>query len=216
MHGGQSMTASVPGSLLSGPRALLVRWAVALAVGFVALYWWAVRTSAGQRQDILVFADAQALNQALAPVAGALRPGLPTAIGLLVLVLGAISAYRRHWRPLAAAAVIVLVSVVLSETLKEDVLERPYLGDLGYTVNSFPSGHVTAATALVVATLLLWPPALPRGAPWVAGGVVLAACVASVVGHAHRPSDALASVLLVGSVTCLTCALLRVPRTAPA
>ncbi|MBD7979406.1 phosphatase PAP2 family protein [Oerskovia merdavium] len=204
----------VPRRALSRPFLLL--GFLGLTVGFVTLYWWAVRTSPGQRQDILLFADAQSMNQVFAPLAGLLRPGLPVAVGLVALVLGALSARRRRWRLLAAATVVVLVSAVLSEVLKEDVLERPYLGDLGYTVNSFPSGHVTVATALVVATLLLWPPPLPRSAPWVAGGVVLVACVASVVGHAHRPSDALASVLLVGSVTCLTCALLRVPRTAPA
>ncbi|MGC0142892.1 phosphatase PAP2 family protein [Pseudactinotalea sp. Z1732] len=81
-------------------------------------------------------------------------------------------------------------------------------------MNTLPSGHVSLSAALAVAIMILW----PSRARWpiVVAGVLLAtASLASVVAHAHRPSDVVASVLLTGAVTCAALALggpLAAPR----
>ena len=126
--------------------------AVLLAAGLVILYLWAVRTADGQRADIHLLVVLQDLNPALGPTATALRPGLVVAGALVCGTLGVLALSRRRWRSLAAAAVVVALSVGGTWLLKAAVLDRPYLGANGYTVNTFPSGHVSATLALVVAT----------------------------------------------------------------
>jgi hypothetical protein len=65
------------------------------------------------------------------------------------------------------------------------------------------------ACALVVTAVILW----PRRRPWwlenAAVVVVLLACLGNVLGQAHRFSDVVASVLLVGVVSGLALAVLR-------
>jgi hypothetical protein len=41
--------------------------------------------------------------------------------------------------------------------------------------------------------------------------VLVLTCTGSVIGFAHRPSDVVASVLLVGAVAALACRITRVP-----
>ena len=196
-------------------RVLHLTAAVLLAVALAALYVWAVRTEDGQLADIRLLVDLQALNPALGPAAIALRPGVLLAGALVCAVLGALALARRRWRSLCAAVVVVVVSVGGNWVLKEVLLDRPYLGEHGYTVNTFPSGHVSATLALLVAAALLFPagqsPTTRRLALLTLAALGAVACFVSLLEHVHRPSDVVGSVLLVGAVATLTVAALRPP-----
>lgn len=189
--------------------------AALLAAAFLAVYLWAVRSQSGQRADIHLLVVLQDLNPALGPAATALRPGLVVAGALGCAALGLLALSRRRWRSLGAALTVVVLSVGGTRMLKDVVLDRPYLGDFGYTVNTFPSGHVSATLALVAAAALLSPgwrtPTARRLFLLTLGAVAVAACLASVLEHVHRPSDVLGSVLLVGSATALSVAVFRPP-----
>lgn len=186
-----------------------------LAAAFLALDLWAVRTEDGQSADIDLLVTLQSLNPALGPAATVLRPGLVVGGALACVALGVLALARRRWRSLCAAVLVVALSVGGTWALKELVLERPYLGDYGYTVNTFPSGHVSATLALVAAAALLSPAWRTPASRWLFRlallAVAVAACVSSLLEHVHRPSDVVGSVLLVGSVTALVVAAVRPP-----
>ncbi|WP_217995609.1 phosphatase PAP2 family protein [Sanguibacter suarezii] len=186
-----------------------------LAAAFLALYLWAVRSEDGQSADIDLLVTLQSLNPALGPAATVLRPGLVVGGALACVALGVLALARRRWRSLCAAVLVVALSVGGTWALKELVLERPYLGAYGYTVNTFPSGHVSATLALVAAAALLSPAWRTPASRWLFRlallAVAVAACVSSLLEHVHRPSDVVGSVLLVGSVTALVVAAVRPP-----
>ena len=186
-----------------------------LAAAFLALYRWAVLSEGGQRADIHLLVALQDLNPALGPTATVLRPGLGVAGALACATLGALALSGRRWRSLGAAVAVVAASVGGTWALKEVLLERPYLGAYGYTVNTFPSGHVSATLALVAAAALLSPAWRTSTARWLfllaLAAVAVAACLASLLEHVHRPSDVVGSVLLVGSATALAIAVFRPP-----
>lgn len=176
---------------------------IALITTFLALYGWFVRTPTGQLQDIRLLALAQQLAGGIwMPVAALREPLLVTAAGVVTLLV--ISSARRHeWRRIGAVGAAVGGSALLAELLKLRVLTRPYVGDFGYTYNTFPSGHVAVTTSLVVSALVLWPRPPSTPLRLAAGIVTVASCAASVVGYDHRPSDVGASVVLVALVATL-------------
>jgi membrane-associated phospholipid phosphatase len=170
----------------------------------VVLYVGAVRTPGGQAADVALFARAQSANAVLGRPASALRVGLPAVLSAAYLgvALGALRRGRR--RALLASVVLVGAALPLARGLRESWLGRPYLGEHGYLENTFPSGHVALAAALGAAVAVLWPWA---GRGLAAAGAALAVALvaaASVVGHAHRPSDVAGSVLLVAALACAT------------
>lgn len=85
-------------------------------------------------------------------------------------------------------------------------LPRPDHG-YSYVDNTLPSTHAVIVVAAVAAILMLLPVARPRWVDPLLGVVVLMSCLGNVVGHAHRPSDVVASVLLVLAVASAVTAL---------
>ena len=180
---------------LNSIRVLLV------SAGLAALvYGAAVLTVPGQWLDDEVFGWAQDLPpRAVAEVLPtAARTVLPPVMG--VLVAGAVVAgcVRRRWADVLVAVAVIVVSTPLARWLRL-TLFRPDHG-YSYVENTLPSTHVALVTACVVALLILGP--RPWSLPLLLGAslVVWISCIGNVVGHAHRPSDAVASVLLVITV----------------
>ncbi|PPK93174.1 PAP2 superfamily protein [Kineococcus xinjiangensis] len=193
----------------TGPRtaAGLAAAATALLASLAVLYAVCVLTPVGQRHEDAVHSAAGAGAEGTWPTGEVLTLlGLLSPAHLLAgLALVAVPALLRR-RPLRAgvAAGVVLVAVALTELLKLVVLPRPGLapGTGAALHNSLPSGHASAAVALVLALLLVVPARwrLPVG---VVGGAAAAAVAGAVVDAGwHRVSDVLASVLLATAVWC--------------
>jgi len=131
-------------------------------------------------------------------------PG-PFALFAAALVLGALA--RRAPRIAIAVVVILLGSNLTTQLLKPALaLPQPFLGA---DTATWPSGHATAAMALVLCLQLVVPARL-RPAAAAAGGLLAVGIVYSVLilGH-HEPSDILGGFLVAGTWTGLVVAALR-------
>lgn len=166
----------------------------------LVLYVLAVLTPPGQALDDLLFGWAQRLG--VGPLRHwwplVARDWAPFALVVLVVVM-AVAALRRRPFDVVGAAVLVGTSTAASLGLKS-VLVRPEYSVAGYPENTFPSTHVSATAALLVAVWLL----APRRPVWLTrtlGAAIALVAIGNVVGHAHRPSDVVGSVLLVTAVT---------------
>lgn len=127
---------------------------------------------------------------------------------LPVAAAGAVAAAGWTWRRDRRRAVTCVVAPLAAVVLCEAVL-KPLVGRRLGGSYSYPSGHVTAASAMLAALAL----AAPRRWRWVAvvlaaGGAALVS-VAVVASRAHYPSDALAALLLVAGVTILVDTVIR-------
>lgn len=179
--------------------------AAVLAACFVGVYLAAVVTVVGQRVDDVAFAGLASAAAPARTLSELVRVGIVVVLGAVAVVLGVVSALRRRPWPAVALAGATLVCAAASVLLRDVVLQRPLHDEtLGYLHNTFPSTHVTMAAALGVAVVGLWPYRSGHERVVVRETVlasVVLACVVNVASFAHRPSDVLGSVLLVGVVT---------------
>jgi membrane-associated phospholipid phosphatase len=184
--------------------------AVTCAVAFTVLYVVAVHTAPGRGIDEWVRLRIVVGLDPLEPLGAFLRSTFPRLLAAFVLLLALVALWRRRWRSLVVATAVVGVSTAIAYLLRNVLLRTDFGTGLsgGADVNTFPSTHVAATASLLVAAIVLWPRPLvgaSSGAAWVVAGVVLAAAaLGSVVTHAHRPSDVVGSVLLVAGVTAAT------------
>lgn len=103
---------------------------------------------------------------------------------------------------LAGMAMLLVAGSNLTTQLLKYGLERPELGvDLARAGagNSLPSGHTTVAASVAVALVLVLPPALRGVAALVGAGYAGLAGTATMSAGWHRPSDAVAAILVVGA-----------------
>jgi len=172
---------------------------VAAAVLCAIVYVVAVLTPAGQfLADLILYGrpagDASAetiASDALGTISLTMVAGVTLGLVGIALLTG---------RPQVAVAVLVTIAGanLTTEALKLVILDRPnLLGDAAYsTANSFPSGHVTIAASLVLATLLVVPRVL-RAITAVAGALYVAVVGMSAVAAGwHRLDDAIGAILV--------------------
>ncbi|RKR91608.1 membrane-associated phospholipid phosphatase [Micromonospora pisi] len=129
-----------------------------------------------------------------------------------VLLVGVLS--RRLYA--GVAGVFMVLCAVGVAGLAKSAIPRPELGVVGSTThNSFPSGHVTAAMALLLAFMLVLPARarLWFALPGVAG--VSAVASATMIAGWHRFSDVIGGVLLAEVLFFLAAAALTVRRAVP-
>lgn len=197
---------------LSSPRAPLC--AAGLCVGALALTWVvAALVPATHVKDAVALYDftligGARLDDLMNGVLHLLNPALYSLWGVLLVSV----ALLRH-RPKVALAVALVLSLapLSAETLKP-LLAHPHarVGVSEITAASWPSGHATAATALVLCAILVAP---RRLRPLVA---TLGAMFAAAVGVSllilawHLPSDVLGGYLLGALWMALALAGLRV------
>lgn len=163
-------------------RALLASL-LAVTVGGLA-YLFGVGSVQGQRAEARVLEAAVFSTTPPAPLGLVSVPS----VALTLLLLGAIAWWvhgvLRAFALLCAAA----LAIAASQLLKDSVLDRPDLFELG-AVNTFPSGHMTVFTVVVAG--LLW--AMPQGSRLALGimSVFLLGAVSWQLLHFgwHRPSD---------------------------
>jgi membrane-associated phospholipid phosphatase len=186
-----------PGALLAW---LLVAVAGCVAL-LVALDLIFVHTTRGQWVD-----DASLRGTAIGrahiinPVNSVLNVVSVTALGLATVAVGAVGYLRR--RPILALLTMLLVvgSTGTTEVLKHVIFTRPLFDPRDpLPFNTLPSGHTTVALSVGVAFTLV------AAARWRVLVAVIGAVYGGTTGVAtmsagwHRPSDAVASVLLVGA-----------------
>jgi membrane-associated phospholipid phosphatase len=123
-----------------------------------------------------------------------LDPVLYTLWGVLLV---AVALWRR--RPRVALAVVLVLSLapLSAETLKP-LLAHPHarIGVSEITAASWPSGHATAATALVLCAILLAPRRLRPIAAMLGAMFVAAVGISLLILAWHLPSDVLGGYLL--------------------
>ncbi|MBB6171628.1 membrane-associated phospholipid phosphatase [Nocardiopsis mwathae] len=207
-----------------GHRMLMGAAATGSAAAFALTYALLVRTAAGQRIEDAILADASArrvdaLHSGAADWASVLS-GLewlsaPVILAAGLAVLAVVGLARRRVRTTAVALATVALAAAATFVLKAEVLTRPPLAPgsgWGGGGNSFPSGHVTLAVALVLALLLVVPARLrPLAAG--AGGLWAGAVAMTTISQGwHRPSDVIGSTLLAFALFCVATAFLSPPR----
>jgi membrane-associated phospholipid phosphatase len=173
---------------------------LALGAGLLVLpiWWWTTQTRDGQRiADLIlhgrVLAEAEArraASDALAYVSLASAAIVAACLAFVGAVRGGVA--------MALMVVIAIGGANATTQLLKDQLERPdLLGPSAYAVgNSFPSGHVTLVTSILLAAILV----VPRGLrTWTAA---IAALVSSVAGAStmilgwHRLADVVGGMLI--------------------
>ena len=116
-------------------------------------------------------------------------------IGAVLAVAFVVGLRRRALLRVAAYAVIAASAILISENIAKPLVQRTYLAEL-----TFPSGHVTAASASALALWLAFYPLVGRWARnivLVLGIVWTVLMSLAVVGaHWHTPVDAVGSILL--------------------
>ena len=170
---------------------------VVLFAAFVALYFIAVRSAAGQRLDVTGFAVAASIGGRWPWAYAILRDGLPWLLAAATLLLAVRAVFKRRWRDLIGAVLAVASAPLLTHILRL-VLPRPFLGANGYAYNTFPSGHAAAIGSLLFAIYVISPRRF-RGPRLGIGCAVITAAAgsASVMSYAHRPSDVVGALLVV-------------------
>jgi membrane-associated phospholipid phosphatase len=120
---------------------------------------------------------------------------LTTVAAACVLLL--IWAVRTDRSSTGAALVAGFVAAVLTTEALKFLLPRPHLAQQleammgSHAANTFPSGHVTIVTAIVISVLTLTSAERRFMAALVGAGAVAAVSCAVVVAGWHRPSDVL-------------------------
>jgi membrane-associated phospholipid phosphatase len=185
---------------------LLTGWCLLLAAGqtaaFVAVWWFFVRTWRGQALDtIALTGNSIGQDEAYGPASTVLGVVSVASLALATGVIGFIALIRGRVL-LAVVATALIGGANLTTQLFKYGTGRPALGvdpfD-AYTNNSLPSGHTTVAASVAVALVLVLPAAL-RGIGALAGATYAAAAgVATLSAGWHRPSDAVAALLVVGA-----------------
>jgi membrane-associated phospholipid phosphatase len=204
-------------SVSGSGSAVFIGSAVGSAVAFAVVYLFFVTTTSGQLLDERAFEGARLGQRSLAPVTLSLLDSLPilgVAIALLVAVV--VTAIRRNWLVLAVAIPAAVAANLLTQFLKNMVLDRPDLNVAGYAFNSLPSGHTTVAASAAMVVFLV---SSPRMRPLAAAiGALFAIVVGSstLANQWHRPSDVIAALLVVAFCGCLAGLVLARFRSAPA
>jgi membrane-associated phospholipid phosphatase len=187
----------------------LVLWLILLAcvevAGFLALWDFFVRTEHGQWLDTVALTGNSIGRSRIDDLIGTILDGI-SAVSLAVATaaIGFIALARRRIA-LAVGAVLLIVGANVTTQLLKLVITRPDLGidpERAAAGNSLPSGHTTIAASVAVALLLVLP-ARVRGFGAILGAVFVAAAgVATLSAGWHRPSDAVAALLVVGGWAC--------------
>ncbi|MCP3801269.1 phosphatase PAP2 family protein [Allokutzneria sp. A3M-2-11 16] len=177
---------------------------IALGVTFLAY----VHTVTGQRAENGAVHQAQTGGLADPAFSFLLKGGMGTVLlgAVAVFTLG-VGVFRARFVGAVTVVGVIGGSTLLTELLKDGLLERPDLYATSVAGhNSFPSGHVTGAMAVLVALALVSP---HRVRPFVLGGgsVLVAAVAVATVGLGwHRASDTLGGCLVAAMVGCLVAA----------
>ncbi|GIG93774.1 phosphatase PAP2 family protein [Plantactinospora mayteni] len=185
---------------------LTASWLVLLTalqiLAFVVVWRFAVGTEHGQVLDTIALTGISIGQHRIEGVVG----GVLNAVSLLSLlvatgVIGFIALIRVRIT-LAVVTVLLIVGANLSTQALKYVIERPdFAVDEARAAagNSLPSGHTAVAASVAIALVMVLPPRVRGWGALIGAGYAAAAGVATLSAGWHRPSDAVAALLVVGA-----------------
>lgn len=198
---------------------LLSGWLFAFVVGQVVAFGviWRlfVGTRNGQRLDTIALGGNTIGHDRIDGLVSSVLDAMSIAALVFATVAIGMIALMRGRAALALVATLFLAGANASVQLLKLGIDRPDFGvdpERAAAGNSLPSGHTAVAASFAVALVLVLPPRL-RGA-----GAIFGAGYAALVGVAtlsegwHRPSDAVAAILVVGAWAAVTGLLLTLLR----
>jgi hypothetical protein len=172
------------------------------AAAFVAVWRWFVRTERGQLLDTVALTGNTIGRERIDELVGSVLNAMSIAALVTTTVVIGFIALIRGRVALAVVATLFIVGANATVQALKYAIHRPDFGvdpERAAAGNSLPSGHAAVAISFAVALVLVLPPRM-RGP-----GAVFGAGYAALVGVAtlsagwHRPSDAVAAMLLVGA-----------------
>lgn len=190
---------------------VLVVLAAAQAYGVALVRRRFVFTEDGQRLDWIALSGNTIGADRIDELVDSVLDGvtITTVLGATVFVCF-LALIRRRFLLAVAATVLVAGANLTTQWIKQQTF-RPDFGIDPERIgagNSLPSGHTTIAASIALALVLVLPPRL-RGIAAVAGAAYAALTgVATMSAGWHRPSDAVAALLVVGVWATLVGALL--------
>ncbi|WP_318307249.1 phosphatase PAP2 family protein [Amycolatopsis solani] len=183
---------------------VLAASAAGFAFAFVAAYLLFVRTEAGRGVENGVVRSAQSAAHVVEWAQPLRQTDQVVVLGGIALLIVVIALLRRRLALGVTALALLAAPLVVAQLLKLYVLDRPTTGDrFGVAShNSFPSGHASAAMAMLVALAIVLPRRFRLPTLAVGGiGVAWVSAAAVALGW-HRLSDTVGACLLVAAVTC--------------
>lgn len=183
---------------------ILVASAAALGGSFVAVALYFVTTRTGQLLDQRAFDGARLGQRTVAPFTLSLLDAIPIAgVAVALGVAISVTVIRRNVSVLVVGLCAAAAANLVTQIVKNLLLERPNLGVDGYAYNSLPSGHTTLAASSALVVFLVSSPRL-RPMMGAIGAVFTAAVgISTLANQWHRPSDVIAALLLVAFFGCL-------------
>jgi membrane-associated phospholipid phosphatase len=187
------------GGFLAGWLLLL---AAAQAAAFVVVWRVFVGTAQGQQFDTVALTGNTIGRRHIDELVGTVLNAMSVAALVVTTVVIGFIALIRGRVALAAVATLFIAGATATVQALKYAIHRPDFGvdpERAAAGNSLPSGHTAVAASFAVALVLVLPPRL-RGA-----GALFGAGYAALVGVAtlsagwHRPSDAVAAMLVVGA-----------------
>jgi membrane-associated phospholipid phosphatase len=172
------------------------------AVAFAAVWKFFVHSEHGQRLDYVAITGNTIGRSHIETLVDNTLNGISVvSVAAATIAIGFIALARRRVA-LAFGAVVLIVGANATTQVLKTLIYRPDLGvdpERAAVGNSLPSGHTTIAASVAVA-LVLVVPAKARGPAALLGAVFTAlAGVATLSAGWHRPSDAVAALLIVGA-----------------
>jgi membrane-associated phospholipid phosphatase len=183
---------------------LLVLGSVELAA-FLVVWRFFVQSEHGQLLDTVAL-SANRIGQArIENLVGTILNTLSAvSLAIATVVVGFIALIRRRFA-VAVGAILLIVGANVTTQVAKYLITRPDLGvdpQRATAGNSMPSGHTTIAASVAFALLLVLPGRI-RGVGGILGAVFVSeAGIATLSAGWHRPSDAVAAVLVVGAWAC--------------
>jgi PAP2 superfamily protein len=187
-------------------RTVLAGWLLALAVAqaaaFVAVWRVFVRTERGQSLDTIALTGNTIGRDHIDDLVGSVLNAMSVAALVVTTVVIGFIALIRGRVALAVVATVFIAGANATVQALKYAIDRPDFGvdpERAVVGNSLPSGHTAVAASFAVALVLVLPPRM-RGVGAVFGaGYAALAGVATLSAGWHRPSDAVAAMLVVGA-----------------
>lgn len=170
-------------------------------VSFVALWRFAVQTEHGQLLDTIALEGNSIGQDEIHDLVAQVLNAMSVVSLLIATAIVGFIALARGRIGLAVVATLLVAGANATTQVLKNLIVRPDLGidpERAQAGNSLPSGHTAVAASVAVALVLVLPAKVRALGAVVGAAYTAVAGVATLSAGWHRPSDAVASVLVVG------------------